>query len=191
MIVMEPGIHWVHKMFSKCSQMFTKCSQMFTKFGWPHYDCDSTWYSLGSQILSALQRASSLPSLQSRRPSQTRDLDDHHHFDDHGDFDHFDDHGDWGFSQIIDPPSLSEKFPKTCLLPLPHDYDSDYLSIHWPLLHVASVTPQADGGLAVATAPWEGAQNFEFGDLNGNITEPWCTVQKKHSLLVKLWFRPG
>ena len=63
-------------------------------------------------MLSALQRASSLPSLQSRRPSQTRDLND----DD-------------------------------------DDDDDDYLSIHWPLLHVASVTAQAEGGRAVAAAP--------------------------------------
>ena len=79
-----------------------------------------TWYSFGSQMLSALQRASSLPSLQSRRPSQTRDLNDE-------DEDFADD-----------------------------DDDYDYLSIHWPLLHVASVTAQAEGGRAVAAAPWEG-----------------------------------
>ena len=71
-------------------------------------------------MLSALQRASSLPSLQSRRPSQTRDLNDEDE-----DFDDDD------------------------------DDDDDYLSIHWPLLHVASVTAQAEGGRAVAAAPWE------------------------------------
>ena len=36
----------------------------------------NTWYSFGSQRLSGRHRASSLPSLQSRRPSQTRDLED-------------------------------------------------------------------------------------------------------------------
>ena len=72
-------------------------------------------------MLSALHRASSLPSLQSRRPSQTRDLNDE-------DEDFADD-----------------------------DDDYDYLSIHWPLLHVASVTAQAEGGRAVAAAPWESA----------------------------------
>ena len=42
-----------------------------------------TWYSFGSQRLSALHRASSLPSLQSRWPSHTRDLhDDHDDYDD-------------------------------------------------------------------------------------------------------------